>query len=105
MADPLHLICSRCGRQNAARRLFCEGCGLGLEVVRPIRTAAAGGGRVLLDAPVGSLVLYGVGGALAGLAVSGLILLALLRLLRGTDDLESAAALLGVFIWRGIPAV
>jgi hypothetical protein len=75
---------------------------LGLQLLIPI-AARPGLEACVLDAPVGQFYLHGALGAAVGLVVAALLWHVLLAVLRGSDDLAAAAALLGVFLWRGVP--
>jgi hypothetical protein len=75
---------------------------MGLQLLIP---PASDPGRdlVALDAPVGQLYLHGALGATLGMVAAAALWHAMLGWLRGTDDLAAAAAVLEVFLWRGVP--
>jgi hypothetical protein len=97
LSEPTSLSCSRCGQSNPPARLFCAGCGLGLQVLCPASGAPG-------DCAVGALLASGVLGAALLLALGTAALPALLWLLRRFETAQ-AARVVDLYLWRGVPAL
>ncbi len=90
------LTCSRCGLDNPETRLFCQNCGLGLEIVE-------GSGVSGRDAPVGDFYFAGLVGGALSLPLSGALFLGLMEWLKAPEDPVSAAQVLTFYLSRIMP--